>query len=264
MAPRPSRLDDARLRDRPPGRRQVPVRVGEGSEGHEHGRQRRLPRGLSARRASIHTERFDDAWYPGEAVVTTEFAETPAGTSVTMTMLLESREARDGVLKSGMESGVAVSYDRLEEEILDGPQLIRTMAGPIATIHVTVPRAEIQKVMGPGLEELNDRGRRSGYRGHRTLVHASPEDGSRRLRLRDRRPGRLAGLPRRPHEAGQVARHEDGADRSIAGATRSSARRGARSTRGSNPWATRRRRISGSATSEGRNRPPTRRSTARS
>jgi hypothetical protein len=29
-------------------------------------------------------------------------------------MLMESREARDEVLESGMESGVIVSYDRLE------------------------------------------------------------------------------------------------------------------------------------------------------
>jgi uncharacterized protein YndB with AHSA1/START domain len=67
----------------------------------------------------VHTERFDEAWYAGEALITTEFVETPAGTSVTMTMLLESREARDGVLKSGMESGVGVSYDRLAQ-ILKG------------------------------------------------------------------------------------------------------------------------------------------------
>ena len=61
----------------------------------------------------VHTERFDDAWYPGECIVTTAFEETRGRTTVTMTMLFESREARDGVLKSGMESGVAVSYDRL-------------------------------------------------------------------------------------------------------------------------------------------------------
>lgn len=101
----------------------------------------------------VHTERFDDAWYPGECVVTTAFAEMGGRTTVTMTMLFESREARDGVLKSGMESGVAVSYDRLAD-ILDGPQILVTPGGPIATIHVTVPRAEIQKVMGPGLKEL--------------------------------------------------------------------------------------------------------------
>ena len=61
----------------------------------------------------VATERFDDAWYPGEAVVTTIFVEMGGGTTVTSTMLFESREVRDGVLKSPMESGVTQSYDRL-------------------------------------------------------------------------------------------------------------------------------------------------------
>jgi len=100
-----------------------------------------------------HTERFDEAWYPGEALITSELGETPAGTSVTMTMLLESREARDGALKSGMEGGVRQSYDRLAE-ILDEPQVLQITAQPVALLHVTVPRAEAQNVMGPGLEEL--------------------------------------------------------------------------------------------------------------
>jgi uncharacterized protein YndB with AHSA1/START domain len=34
-------------------------------------------------------------------------------TTLTETILYESREARDGVLKSGMEKGVVASYDRL-------------------------------------------------------------------------------------------------------------------------------------------------------
>lgn len=101
----------------------------------------------------VHTERFDDAWYPGECVVTTAFEEAQDRTTVTMTMLFESRDARDGVLKSGMESGVAVSYDRLDE-ILDEPRILDTEAGPIAAMHVTLPRSEIQNVMGPGLQEL--------------------------------------------------------------------------------------------------------------
>ena len=62
----------------------------------------------------IHTEKFDQAWYPGEAVDTTEFAEQSGGTRVTQTVLYASKEARDGVLKSGMESGVSRSYDRLD------------------------------------------------------------------------------------------------------------------------------------------------------
>ena len=35
--------------------------------------------------------------------------------TLTLTVRYQSRETRDAVLKSGMESGVAVSYDRLEE-----------------------------------------------------------------------------------------------------------------------------------------------------
>jgi uncharacterized protein YndB with AHSA1/START domain len=62
----------------------------------------------------VATETFDDPWYQGESLVTTEFADQKGKTSVTMTMKYASKEARDGVLKSGMDSGVAVSYDRLE------------------------------------------------------------------------------------------------------------------------------------------------------
>ncbi len=62
----------------------------------------------------VHTEKFDDPWYPGEALITTVLVEGAGGTTLTQTMLFASREARDGVLKSGMERGVAVSFDRLD------------------------------------------------------------------------------------------------------------------------------------------------------
>jgi len=42
----------------------------------------------------VHTEKFDEAWYPGEALIT--------------------------VLKSPMESGVAQSYDKLAELLASG------------------------------------------------------------------------------------------------------------------------------------------------
>jgi hypothetical protein len=35
-------------------------------------------------------------------------------TTLTTTVLYESQTARDGILKTGMEQGVAASYDRLE------------------------------------------------------------------------------------------------------------------------------------------------------
>ena len=63
----------------------------------------------------VTTERFDEAWYPGEAVGTLVLVEQRGRTTVTQTMRYESREARDAVLKSGMEKGVAASYDRLAE-----------------------------------------------------------------------------------------------------------------------------------------------------
>jgi uncharacterized protein YndB with AHSA1/START domain len=63
----------------------------------------------------VATEKFDQAWYPGEAVGTLLLSEQEGKTTVTQTVLYQSREARDGILKSGMESGVAASYDRLEE-----------------------------------------------------------------------------------------------------------------------------------------------------
>jgi uncharacterized protein YndB with AHSA1/START domain len=63
----------------------------------------------------VATERFDQAWYPGEALATTVFVEERGKTTTTITVLYESREARDGVLKSPMEAGMAAGYDRLEE-----------------------------------------------------------------------------------------------------------------------------------------------------
>jgi uncharacterized protein YndB with AHSA1/START domain len=63
----------------------------------------------------VATERFDDAWYPGDALDTTSFAEDGAITTITITVLYESREARDTARRSGMEHGMAAGYNRLEE-----------------------------------------------------------------------------------------------------------------------------------------------------
>ena len=61
----------------------------------------------------VATEKFDQSWYPGEALGTLVLIEQGGKTTLTQTVLYESREARDGVLKSGMEKGVVASYDRL-------------------------------------------------------------------------------------------------------------------------------------------------------
>ena len=63
----------------------------------------------------VATEKFDQSWYPGEAVGTFVLIAQAGKTTLTETILYESREARDGVLKSGMEKGIVASYDRLEK-----------------------------------------------------------------------------------------------------------------------------------------------------
>jgi uncharacterized protein YndB with AHSA1/START domain len=72
-------------------------------------------REIAAPARIVVTERFDQAWYPGEALVTTELAEESGRTMLTLTVLYESKEARDAVLKTPMSQGVGMSYDRLEE-----------------------------------------------------------------------------------------------------------------------------------------------------
>jgi uncharacterized protein YndB with AHSA1/START domain len=69
----------------------------------------------------VSTEKFGDSWYPGEAVGTLVFVEQAGRTTTTQTMLYESRETRDAVLKSGMDSGVATSYDRLARLLASVP-----------------------------------------------------------------------------------------------------------------------------------------------
>jgi uncharacterized protein YndB with AHSA1/START domain len=61
----------------------------------------------------VATEKFDDPWYEGQAVVTTTFTEKAGKTTVTSTMRYDSKKTRDAVLASPMETGVAASYDVL-------------------------------------------------------------------------------------------------------------------------------------------------------
>ena len=70
----------------------------------------------------VSTEKFDEAWYPGEGVGTVELLEKGGRTTMTQTMTYVSREARDAVLKSPMESGVSRSFDRLEELMAAAPR----------------------------------------------------------------------------------------------------------------------------------------------
>ncbi len=72
-------------------------------------------RDVKAPERLVSTEKFDDAWYPGESLNTLVLVEKGGRTTLTQTMRYESREAREAVIKSGMEQGVAASYDRLDD-----------------------------------------------------------------------------------------------------------------------------------------------------
>jgi uncharacterized protein YndB with AHSA1/START domain len=63
----------------------------------------------------VATEKFDESWYPGEAVSTFVFTEKGGRTTFTQTVLYDSKEALEAVLKSPAEEGVAMSYDRLAD-----------------------------------------------------------------------------------------------------------------------------------------------------
>jgi len=82
-------------------------------------------REVTAPERLVSTEKFDEAWYPGEAVNTLVLAETGGRTTLTTTIRYESREAREAVLKSGMEKGVTASYDRLDDVLAAAAQATR-------------------------------------------------------------------------------------------------------------------------------------------
>jgi uncharacterized protein (TIGR03086 family) len=67
----------------------------------------------------VATEAFDQSWYPGTALDTMEFVERDGVTTLTMTVRYESKDARDAVLASGMESGLAAGYDNMDSVLAD-------------------------------------------------------------------------------------------------------------------------------------------------
>jgi uncharacterized protein YndB with AHSA1/START domain len=54
-----------------------------------------------------------DDCHPGDAVSTVTFVERDGETTVTNVVLYDSREVRDGMLRSPMRRGVAAGYERL-------------------------------------------------------------------------------------------------------------------------------------------------------
>ena len=88
--------------------------VWRGPDGTEMG-MRGVYREVKPPERIVATEAFDQSWYPGEAVGTITLVEQGGRTTLTMTVRYESREARDAVLKSPMDQGVAAGFDQLAE-----------------------------------------------------------------------------------------------------------------------------------------------------
>ena len=61
----------------------------------------------------VHKEIFDGTPKPVEAVVTSTFTEAAGRTTLTMVIRYPSPEVRDFMAKSGMEYGMALSFQRL-------------------------------------------------------------------------------------------------------------------------------------------------------
>jgi len=83
-----------------------------GPDGREMG-MRGVHREIAPPERTVHLEMFDD--YPGESIVTAVFVEQNGKTTMTATVLYESQQVRDAVIKSGMEHGAAECYDKLAE-----------------------------------------------------------------------------------------------------------------------------------------------------
>ena len=82
-------------------------------DGKEVG-QRGVYREVASPERIVNTESWED-WNPGELLVTTTLVEQGGKTTLTVTSLFPSQEVRDMLLKSGMASGAAETYDRLAE-----------------------------------------------------------------------------------------------------------------------------------------------------
>jgi uncharacterized protein YndB with AHSA1/START domain len=86
-------------------------RNGEGNEFGLSGEYREIVPGEKL----IATERFEPAWYPGGATVSTVLSEQDGKTVATTTVRYDQPEARKRALEINMTKGVATSYDRMEK-----------------------------------------------------------------------------------------------------------------------------------------------------
>ena len=100
---------------------EVDLRVGgayrfvwRGPTGHEMG-MGGIYREIVRPERLVATEKFDEAWYEGDALDTTTFVEQGGKTTAITTVRYASRAVRDSVLQTPMLTGVAESYDKMDE-----------------------------------------------------------------------------------------------------------------------------------------------------
>jgi uncharacterized protein YndB with AHSA1/START domain len=62
----------------------------------------------------VHEELFDQDWTGGRTRVTTDLSESGGRTTMVMTILYATQEARDGAKASGMADGMEFGYGRLD------------------------------------------------------------------------------------------------------------------------------------------------------
>lgn len=67
----------------------------------------------------VSTQLFDEDWTGGEAVGTLVLTESDGKTTLTNTVRYATPEARDAVLRTPMEQGVAASYNALEAMLVE-------------------------------------------------------------------------------------------------------------------------------------------------
>jgi len=70
---------------------------------------------IAAPERIVATEKFDEAWYPGEALDTSVFTEKAGRTTLTLTVLYDSKATRDAVVAGPAAEGLALGYDRLAD-----------------------------------------------------------------------------------------------------------------------------------------------------
>jgi len=107
----------------------------------------------------VATEKFDESWYPAKRWTRRCSCEKGEITKSRSLCFTSRRSARYGEqIRHGVRYGsrlqpagrtiVVAVRNRDQTRMIDPPQITQTTAQLTATIHLTVPRSEIQSVMG--------------------------------------------------------------------------------------------------------------------